>query len=80
MLAGLDVKLGHHRRLPYPDATNDPSMGLPHLFYQLHDPEDPPALIAPEPFADSTFELPPWLGGDTTPRAALSPEGQVNSA
>jgi hypothetical protein len=55
-------------------------MGLPHLFYQLHDPEDPPALIAPEPFADSTFELPPWLGGDTTPRAALSPEGQVNSA
>lgn len=46
---------------PYPDATSDPSMGLPHLFYQLRDPEDPPALIAPEPFADSAFELPPWL-------------------
>lgn len=49
--------------VPYPDATSDPSMGLPHLFYQLHDPEDAPALIAPEPFADSTFELPPWLAG-----------------
>ena len=47
--------------VPYPDATSDPSMGLPHLFYQLHDPEDPPALIAPEPFTDAAFELPPWL-------------------
>lgn len=47
--------------VPYPDATSDPSMGLPHLFYQLRDQDDAPALIAPEPFADSTFELPPWL-------------------
>ncbi|MDQ0396125.1 ABC transporter substrate-binding protein [Labrys monachus] len=47
--------------VPYPDATRDPSLGLPHLFYQLREPEDPPALIAPEPFADAAFELPPWL-------------------
>lgn len=48
--------------VPYPDATPDPSLGLPHLFYQLRDAEDPPALIAPEPFADTTFQLPPWIG------------------
>lgn len=47
--------------VPYPDATNDPSLGLPHLFYQLRDAERPPALIAPEPFADAAFEAPPWL-------------------
>ncbi len=47
--------------VPYPDATHDPSLGLPHLFYQLRDAEQPPALIAPDPFADSAFEAPPWL-------------------
>lgn len=54
----------HHKwqaAIPYPDETSDPSMGLPHLFYQLRDPDDPPALIAPEPYADADFELPPWL-------------------
>lgn len=55
----------YHRKwqaaVPYPDETSDPSMGLPHLFYQLRDPDDPPALIAPEPYADAAFELPPWL-------------------
>ncbi len=47
--------------MPYPDLTRDPSMGLPHLFYQLRGPDDPPALIAPEPFCDSSFKLPPWF-------------------
>ncbi len=47
--------------VPYPDATQDPSLGMPHLFYQLQDPDAPPALVAPTPFADARFELPPWL-------------------
>jgi len=47
--------------VPYPDATQDPSLGLPHLFYQLRGPEEPPALIAPEPYIEQAFELPPWL-------------------
>ncbi|MCO5966364.1 ABC transporter substrate-binding protein [Sinorhizobium meliloti] len=47
--------------VPYPDATPDPSLGLPHLFYQLRGPEDEPALIAPQPFADAHFTVPPWL-------------------
>lgn len=46
--------------IPYPDATQDPSLGLPHLFYQLRSPDEIPALIAPLPFADSTFQRPPW--------------------
>jgi branched-chain amino acid transport system substrate-binding protein len=47
--------------VPYPDATQDPSLGLPHLFYQLRGPDEPAALIAPEPFIEQPFELPPWL-------------------
>ena len=47
--------------VPYPDAAHDPSLGLPHLFYQVRGPDQKQALIAPEPYADSQFELPPWL-------------------
>jgi branched-chain amino acid transport system substrate-binding protein len=47
--------------VPYPDATQDPSLGLPHLFYQLRGADAAPALIAPEPYVDQAFELPPWL-------------------
>ena len=47
--------------VPYPDATQDPSLGLPHLFYQLRGPEEPPALIAPEPYIEQDFETPQWL-------------------
>ncbi len=47
--------------VPYPDATQDPSLGMPHLFYQLRGTDEPPALIAPDPFIDQPFELPPWL-------------------
>ncbi|USJ27677.1 ABC transporter substrate-binding protein [Ensifer adhaerens] len=47
--------------IPYPDATQDPSLGMPHLFYQLRGPDERSALIAPLPFADSTFQLPPWM-------------------
>ncbi|WP_324754050.1 ABC transporter substrate-binding protein [Roseovarius sp. Pro17] len=47
--------------VPYPNATNDPSLGLPHLFYQLRSPDERANLVSPEPFSDSAFELPPWL-------------------
>lgn len=49
--------------VPYPDAVHDPSLGLPHLFYQVRGPDQQQALIAPDPYADSHFELPPWLEG-----------------
>jgi branched-chain amino acid transport system substrate-binding protein len=47
--------------VPYPDAINDPSLGLPHLFYQILSAEEEHALIAPHPYNESPFELPPWL-------------------
>ena len=47
--------------VPYPDATQDPSLGMPHLFYQLKGSDEPPALIAPEPYVEQAFELPPWV-------------------
>ena len=47
--------------IPYPDAVHDPSLGLPHLFYQVRSTDRQHALVAPEPYADEEFELPAWL-------------------
>ena len=35
--------------IPYPDATSDPSLGVPHLFFQIQDHRKEQVLIAPEP-------------------------------
>lgn len=43
----------------YPDVTDDPSLGVPHLFFQIKDLEN--RLIYPSPFNTETFELPPWF-------------------
>ncbi|UOQ57512.1 ABC transporter substrate-binding protein [Leucobacter allii] len=45
--------------IPYPDAVNDPSLGMPHLTYQIQQQEQ--VLISPEPYINGAFELPGWL-------------------
>lgn len=50
-----DAQIG----LSYPDNTKDLSISLPHLIYQVQ--QGRSAVIAPELFADSRFELPPWF-------------------
>ena len=48
--------------VPYPDyEEKDPSLGMPHLFYQIHDHTDYPKLIAPYPYDANEFRLPAWL-------------------
>jgi branched-chain amino acid transport system substrate-binding protein len=47
--------------IPYPDATQDPSLGMPHLFFQIQDHEREQVLIAPEPYHTGRFKLPPWM-------------------
>ena len=47
--------------IPYPDMVHDPSLGMPHLFYQIQDHEAEQALIAPEPFNTQRFIVPPWI-------------------
>ena len=48
--------------VPYPDGTNDPTLGMPHLYYQIQDwTKTDRALIAPEPYAVDPFVLPPWM-------------------
>jgi branched-chain amino acid transport system substrate-binding protein len=43
----------------YPDQTNDPSLGMPMLTFQIQDLEQ--VLIAPDPYTQGKFQLPPWL-------------------
>lgn len=46
--------------VPYPDQVHDPSLGMPHLFYQVQDISGALALIAPAPYNADNFILPPW--------------------
>lgn len=57
--------------VPYPDATRDPSRGMPHLFYQVQDHLKEQVVIAPVPYNTGRFRMPPWCQAPTTP--ALRP-------
>ena len=46
--------------IPYPDYVHDPSLGMPHLFYQIQNFGGELALIAPAPYDADSFRLPPW--------------------
>ncbi|MBP9048728.1 MAG: ABC transporter substrate-binding protein [Tabrizicola sp.] len=46
--------------IPYPDYTNDPSLGMPHLFYQVQKVGQEHEIIAPEPYTTARFRLPSW--------------------
>jgi branched-chain amino acid transport system substrate-binding protein len=45
--------------IPYPDDTPDPSLGMPHLTFQIQDGQQ--KIISPDPYTTGKFELPPWL-------------------
>lgn len=45
--------------IPYPDAVNDPSLGMPHLTYQIQNGEQ--VLFSPAPYANGEFIVPDWI-------------------
>jgi branched-chain amino acid transport system substrate-binding protein len=45
--------------IPYPDDTADPSIGMPHLTFQIQNGEQ--VAISPDPYTTGSFELPSWL-------------------
>jgi branched-chain amino acid transport system substrate-binding protein len=45
---------------PYPDYTKDPSVGMPHLTFQIQNGKQ--VLIGPDPYTTGTFQLPSWIG------------------
>jgi branched-chain amino acid transport system substrate-binding protein len=45
--------------IPYPDDTKDPSIGMPHLTFQIQNGKQ--VAISPEPYTTGKFALPPWL-------------------
>ena len=44
---------------PYPDYTKDPSLGMPHLTFQIQNGKQ--VLISPDPYTTGTYQRPPWL-------------------
>lgn len=46
--------------IPYPDATQDPSLGMPHQFLQIQDYKKDAELIAPWPYQTGKYMTPPW--------------------
>lgn len=45
----------------YPSQTRDPSLGMPHIFSQVHSHETDGVLIAPAPYDVGSFKLPAWM-------------------
>jgi branched-chain amino acid transport system substrate-binding protein len=52
-------KPGELTAIPYPDEVNDPSLGMPHLTFQIQNQEQ--VLIDPIPYEQGKFQLPAWL-------------------
>lgn len=52
-------KPGELTAIPYPDAVNDPSVGMAHLTFQIQDQQQ--VLVDPDPYTQGTFQLPDWL-------------------
>jgi branched-chain amino acid transport system substrate-binding protein len=44
---------------PYPDYYKDPSLGMPHLTFQIQNGKQ--VIIGPEPYTTGTFQLPDWI-------------------
>ena len=44
---------------PYPEKIPDPSIGMPHLTFQIQDGKH--VLISPPPYAKGEFQVPAWL-------------------
>jgi branched-chain amino acid transport system substrate-binding protein len=47
--------------VPYPSETNDPSLGMPTLYFQIQENSPERALISPPPYNVSNFMIPPWF-------------------
>jgi branched-chain amino acid transport system substrate-binding protein len=52
-------KPGELTAIPYPDEVNDPSLGMPHLTFQIQNQEQ--VLVDPIPYDQGEFQLPAWL-------------------
>jgi len=44
---------------PYPDYTKDPSLGMPHLTFQIQNGKQ--VLVSPDPYTTGSYQRPPWL-------------------
>lgn len=45
----------------YPVETNDPSLGMAHIFSQIERPEENGKIISPTPYDVTEFRLPHWM-------------------
>ncbi|RTM09639.1 MAG: amino acid ABC transporter substrate-binding protein [Hyphomicrobiales bacterium] len=45
----------------YPVETNDPSLGMAHIFSQIKKKEENGYIISPTPYETAQFELPKWM-------------------
>jgi branched-chain amino acid transport system substrate-binding protein len=52
-------KPGELTAIPYPDEVDDPSLGMPHLTFQIQNQEH--VLVDPVPYTQDEFQPPEWL-------------------
>ena len=47
--------------VPYPSLTDDPSLGMPTLYFQIQENSPARALVSPPPYHTGKFMIPPWF-------------------
>ncbi len=47
--------------VPYPSLTDDPSLGMPTLYFQIQENSPARALVSPPPYNTGTFMIPSWF-------------------
>ncbi|WP_226552438.1 ABC transporter substrate-binding protein [Celeribacter naphthalenivorans] len=47
----------------YPGETDDPSLGMPHIFSQIQDAKEDGYVVSPWPYAVRDYETPSWIKG-----------------
>lgn len=47
--------------MSYPVQTNDPSLGMAHIFSQIKTSKENGSIISPSPYEKAKFELPKWI-------------------
>jgi branched-chain amino acid transport system substrate-binding protein len=45
----------------YPSQTADPSLGMPHIFSQIHAKDENGYIVAPAPYDVAAFKVPSWI-------------------
>lgn len=61
VLGAVNFRKETRSALPFPSMTNDPSLGMPTLYFQIQENSPARALVSPPPYNTAEFMIPSWF-------------------